>query len=163
MMPPKKAGVVVAIGLKPKSPGDYGSTMSDEDNPDAEQDAQGDNGPDGDNDEDDQNDEGEPEINLPPGYTPPDDAKLGEEIPFLGKLKVNPDGKTATLCSIDGASYSGNDEEDNTESDNSEMQLDNQTPSPDDEPSPPEEDMDNSHGAMAGRLAKLRMKLKAKM
>lgn len=148
----------MAIGMKPKSPADNGSTMSDDD------DTMGGDGPDGDNDADDQNEDGEPEISLPPGYMPPDDAKPGEEIPFLGKLKIGPDGKTATICSIDGAPYAQGDEDSGTESDNSEMQLDNQTPNPDEEQSAaPPEDMNNGAGALSDRVKQLRMKIKAKM
>lgn len=150
MKPKPKMKVAIAIGVKKPTGNNQGGMMKDDDN-----DSPDDMAPDGDADEDDQNDMGEPMIRLPEGYSPPDDVEPGEEIPFLGKMRPNGDG-TATICSIDGAPYSKN--EDSDKSDDSEMKLDDDTPSPSEQDNG--EDMDNSQGSMANRIQQLRMKMK---
>ena len=45
-----------------------------------------------------------PEISLPAGYTPPDDAVEGEDVSVLCKMRIKPNGK-ACLVSVDGAPY----------------------------------------------------------
>lgn len=154
---------MIAVGVgKPKSPSDYGSTMSgDDDSPDAEAAGNDDESMEGHEQGGDYNSDGEPEFKPPAGYTPPDDAKPGEEIPVLAKVRMKPDGMMC-IVSIDGAPFKSGDEE-NTETDQSEMKLDDQTPTDDNEPPAQSEDMNNAPGAMSDRLQRLRMKLKAKM
>lgn len=55
-----------------------------------------------------------PEIPLPSGYTPPDDAQPGEDISVLMKLRMKPNGN-ACITSVDGAPYEKEEVKETTE------------------------------------------------
>lgn len=47
-----------------------------------------------------------PEIDLPKGFSPPEDSQEGEEITVLCKIKPTANGR-AMITSVDGAPYEG--------------------------------------------------------
>lgn len=57
-----------------------------------------------------------PEVKLPPGYIPPEDAQEGEDVSVLCKIRMKPDGK-ACIVSMDGAKYETEEEKSEKEPD----------------------------------------------